>query len=95
MVKLIALTPLSGDYGFVRQGQQFETDDQRALILESRGLVERVHESLTQRAVKMIWGAPENKSVAATPNPHSPPHVDTRTSPPPVRPPIRQASRTR
>ena len=94
MVKLRALTPLSGDYGFVREGQVFETDDQRALNLESRGLVERVHESLAQRAVKMIWGSPENKT--AVPNPSEPPRVEApahHSSPPPVRPPLKQGVR--
>lgn len=89
MTKLIALTPLSGDYGFVRQGEQFETDDQRALNLESRGLVERVHEPLVQRAVKMLFGSPENKTAA---NPAGPPHVEAparNSEPPALRLPLR------
>ena len=92
MIKLRALTPLSGDYGFVRKDQVFETDDQRALNLESRGLAEIVHEPFLQRASKMLFGAPENKAVPA--NPHEPPHVEApgyNSSPPPVRPPLRAA----
>ena len=71
MIKLRALRPLCGDYsqncpnGFVREGQTFETDEDRALQLESVGLAERVHVPLGTRVSKMLFGSPENKAMSA------------------------------
>lgn len=75
MVKLKALRPLIGDYGSVAEGQQFETDDARALQLEARGLVVQARPPET----KMLR-APENKAMppAVTGRVHAgtvPPHV--------------------
>lgn len=39
MVKLIALSPLSGNYGVVQAGQEFEADDDTARELLQRGYV--------------------------------------------------------
>ena len=61
MVKLKALRPLIGDYGSVAEGQQFETDDARALQLEARGLAAQARPPET----KMLQ-APENKTMPPT-----------------------------
>jgi hypothetical protein len=70
--------------GFVREGQTFETDDERAQQLEAGGLAERVHVPLGTRVSKMLFGSPENKAkhlmppmVIAPKVNEDPPDVDT------------------
>ncbi len=62
MPRLIAIRQLTGDYGCVDPGQQFETDAETAESLESRGLayVYRPPRSLAERKAMQ---APENKAM--------------------------------
>lgn len=41
MTKLIALRPLTGDYGFVEEGKLFQVEEEDAIQLEARGLAKR------------------------------------------------------
>lgn len=61
MIKLQALKPISGNYGVVTEGQQFDAEERDALQLEARGLACRVHIGLAERIGKAFIGAPENK----------------------------------
>lgn len=72
MPKLIALRPLSGDYGTVHPGQSFVCDEQTALSLESRGLAERVRES---GFIAKMLSRTENKMLAVQENKDEPPAV--------------------
>lgn len=63
MVKMQALRPLTGDYGTVSEGQEFEVDPRGAERLEARGLACRAHIGIVERFGKAFLGAPENKTA--------------------------------
>lgn len=56
MVKLMALRDIYGSYGNKNAGEVFETDDETALSLETRGLAQRHHEP-----ARKMMPAPQNK----------------------------------
>lgn len=62
LVSLVALKPLTGDYGHVHEGQQFTTDSRTAENLQRRGLARRPRHPRVD--YKMFGAAPENKSFA-------------------------------
>lgn len=60
-VTMTALRPLYGDYGAVREGQNFTTASDIATALEARGLARRVTETTA-------FHAPENKMLRVPEN---------------------------
>ena len=63
LVELVALKPITGDWGIAHPGQRFKTDNRTAESLESRALAERYFEP-----PKMMQAAPQNKMLPTPEN---------------------------
>lgn len=71
MTKLIALSQLSGNYGVVQAGQEFETDDDTARELLWRGYVKHAADPQVVYETKVIVPEEAPKVSARRPFRHS------------------------
>jgi len=61
-VELVALKPITGDWGIAHPGERFRTDNRQAERLEAQGLAERYY------APPKMMTAPRNKMLVTPEN---------------------------